>query len=349
VWIYYGRRLKQEASQSERQSEVGRVFRYLFAALGLTTAFIGIYRLLSTIVVLLVAPPVLGRQVMSDQMAAGLAAMVAGLPVWLFSWRPLAVEAMQEDEAGDRARRLLIRRAYLFLAIFAGVLGGMFSTAALLYQVLQAILGDPSADLLQRALQYLLLILLFAVLAGYHAAQLRSDARLAEQSLARRHQRYPVLILAPDEPASTEGEAAQQFTALMVAALQSQAPAIPVAVHSFSQGVPDESLAAVQAVILPSELVARPEEGIRLWLQAFNGPRLVVPTPATSWWWVFGSGRSLPSLARQTARMVKELAEAEKPQAPRDAAPWMPLVYLFAALFALLLVLLLLSLGISLV
>jgi uncharacterized membrane protein len=349
VWIYYGRQLRQEASRSEGQVWVGRFFRYLFAILGLSAAFIGIYRLLSTLFLLLVSPPVLGGQVISEEMAAGMAALIAGLPVWLLSWRPLASEAIQEDESGDRARRFVVRRIYLFLAIFAGVLGGMFSAAALLYQVFQAVLGDPTPDLLQRALDYLLLILLFAGLAGYHAVQLRSDSRLSEQSLSRRHARYPVLILAPDEPAASEEAEEQQFTALIVAALQSQAPAIPVAVHSYSQGVPDESLAAVQAVILPSELVARPEEGIRLWLQAFNGPRLVVPTPAAAWWWVFGSGRSLPSLARQTARMVKELAEAEEPQPPRDASPWMTLIYIFAALFALLLVLLLLSLGLSLV
>jgi hypothetical protein len=82
-------------------------------------------------------------------------------------------------------------------------------------------------------------------------------------------------------------------------------------------------------------LISRPSEAIRLWLQGFSGLRLVVPTPTKDWYWVLGSGRSLPALARQTAAIVRRLAEGEEPPQLRDSSPWLVIVYILAGLFAL--------------
>jgi hypothetical protein len=94
-----------------------------------------------------------------------------------------------------------------------------------------------------------------------------------------------VLVLASDV---ANEESSEDFTGSLVNALQRQAPAMPVAVHSTSLGAPDETLSTACAVILPAELLVKPPEAIRLWLQAFSGPRLVVPTPAKGWYWIFG-------------------------------------------------------------
>jgi len=82
-----------------------------------------------------------------------------------------------------------------------------------------------------------------------------------------------------------------------------------VAVHPISQGAPDESLSAARIVILPAELVARPGEALRLWLQGFQGYRLVLPTPTKEWIWLGSGSHSLSSLARQAARATRQLAE----------------------------------------
>jgi hypothetical protein len=114
-----------------------------------------------------------------------------------------------------------------------------------------------------------------------------------------------------DQTPETLTNDASDFAAAIVDALQKLAPSMPVAVHASTQGVPDETLSAARAVILPAELIARPSESIRLWLQAFNGKRVVVPTATQDWHWVFGSGKALDILARQAAHTVRQMAEEE--------------------------------------
>jgi hypothetical protein len=233
-------------------------------------------------------------------------------------------ESALEGEAGDRARRSLVRKVYLFLALFAGVLGVMFSSGALLYQLIRLLLGQPAPDMLLVSARLLALVLLFLLLALYHGFVLRQDNRLAERSLARRHAQFPVLVLAPDEG---------DFARLVMDVLEREVRELPVAVHSYSQGVPDETLSAARLVLLPAELLYRPSEAMRLWLQGFEGPRLVLPTPAAGWQWV-GAG-DLAVQVREAARLVRRLAEGEPlPQAPR-APSWMIIVYILAGLAAL--------------
>jgi hypothetical protein len=103
--------------------------------------------------------------------------------------------------------------------------------------------------------------------------------------------------------------------------------------------VPNEALSAARAVILPAELVARPSEAWRLWLQAYPGERVVIPTPTPGWQWVAGGRRSLHVLASQAADTIRRLAEGEEAAPPRESSLGMGVVYVFAALFALELVL----------
>jgi hypothetical protein len=321
-----------------------RLYDYVLALLGLVASFAGLQFLLSALVDrLLGAVPPEGLSD-RDRLAAGLAALAVGLPLWILAWRRVGREAALEGEVGDRARRSLVRKTYLYLVLFVAVIGVMFSTGVILFQLLSALLGQPPENLLEETLQQARLLLLYGLLLGFHAWALRSDNRLAERSLARRHAQYPVLVLAPD----AEGGPAD-FGPVVANALLRQASGLPVAIHAYSQGVPDESLAAARVVILPAELSARPSEAFRLWLQAFEGLHLVIPTPARDWHWVFGSGRSLNSLANQAARVVRQLAEGEEIDLPREASPWMFLVYLAAGLFALEIVLFILALVLPLV
>jgi hypothetical protein len=176
---------------------------------------------------------------------------------------------------------------------------------------------------------------LFAVLLAYHGWALRADGRSAERSLARRHALFPVLLLVPDKEVTLpEGLVAYgSFADALVQALHRLAPGLPVALHPFSQGAPDASLSAARAVILPSELVIRPPEAIRLWLQGFSGWRIVVPTLSPGWHWVFGSGRSIDAQARRAAQVVRQMAEGEDVTPPREASAWTTVAYILAGLF----------------
>ncbi len=355
LWFYYWRSLQTSIrilSQPDggaepvelqafelRAASLRRPYHYVLSLLGLGATFMGLHLLLTFLIDSFIGEQAVFGGALRDSLAASLAAILVGLPLWLLAWRPLVREAALSGEMGDHARRSTLRKGYLFLVLFVTVIGLMFSAGAVLFQLLSALLGDPPPDMLAGTLRLVEVMLLFALLLTYHWQVLRADNRLAERSLARSHAQFPVLVLSPDNG---------DFANSLVYALQREVAELPVAVHAYSQGVPDETLSAARAVILPGELLAKPSEAMRLWLQGFNGVRLVVPTPAPDWHWVFASGRPLAAGARQVPRAVRHLAEGEEVPPPREASPWMVLVYVLAALFAAQLLLGVVSLTISL-
>ncbi len=370
IWAYYGRRLNLEtavraepaAAQGEnwlQRVTLRRLYVYILSLFGLGTAFIGLQLLFSFLLDAIVSPGAVFGVSGRDQLARALADLAVGTPLWFYAWRQAIVEAAAAGEAGDHARRSTVRKGYLFLVLFAGVIGVMFSAGGLLNQLINAALGNAPDDLLPQVLQQSRILLLFALVLGYHWIVLRADNRLAERSLSRRHAQFPVLVLAPGSragPAQAEFPAREQapedetgFASAVLNALHRQAPALPVAVHPAAQGAPDITLSAARAVILTAELAARPSEALRLWLQSYDGARIVIPTATRDWYWVFGSDGSLASQANQAARIVRRLAEGEQGQAPRESAPWMIAIYVFAALFALELIAGLLALVASLI
>lgn len=346
VWAYFGRLLSAEIraypEQAEGEEQAGlraaalrRLYYYVLSLLGLVTTFTGLQLLLGFFLDLATSKaPILGSA-LRNNLAAAISALVIGAPLWVLTWRPMAQEAALEGETGDHARRSLIRKVYLYFVLFAAVMGVMFSAGALLFPLLRAALGERPVNLLSESLQMLKVLVLFALLLAYHWLVLRGDQRLAERSLSRRHAQFPVLVLALED---------EDFAEQIVAALRREAADLPVAVHDYRQGAPDESLSAARAAILPAELAARPSEALRLWLQGYDGVRLVVPTPAQGWHWVFGSGRPLAALARQAAHTVRQLAEGVQPSSPRETSPWLVVVYTLAGLFGLSLLMSLISL-----
>jgi hypothetical protein len=368
IWLYYGRDLRVELraiphSQPEpsaipandtiagaevvgaererqRRAELRRLYYYLLAFLGLLAMFVGLQLVLSGVLDLAFSAKTFGIAALRNQLASGIAALVIGMPVWLMTWRPMALEAAQEGESADYARRSPTRKAYLYLLLFGGVLGVMFTAGMLIYQLLRALLGDPVDNILLAALQQFKSLLLFAGLLIFHGLALRADNRIAERSLARRYAQFPVLILALDE---------SDFDAYLAKAIQDLTPGLPVAIHHSSLGAPDAELSTARAVILPAELVSRPSEALRLWLQGFSGERLVITLPTQGWYWVPVARKGLAGLARQTAQIVRQLAEGQEAPPLREYTAFMVGVYIFAGLFALELVLAAISLVASLI
>ena len=324
VWFYYQRILRQDlrlppdlqdaerdntarfSSPALRRSGLRRTYLYLLALLGLAWTLIGITGFLTMLVTLLAGrAPGLDFATIRG-LTETLSAALVGLPVWITAWRLAQLEAAVEGEAGDHARRSLVRRGFIYLALIVGLAGVMVGAGLLFFNLFNAALGNAAEDLLTDVLQSVHVIVLYALVLVYHWLVLRADGRLAQRSLGRQLAQFPVLILAPDNGGSADKGG---FSDQLIKALKHYAPAIPVAVHFYSQGVPDEQLSAARAVILPAELLAKPTEAIRLWLQGFDGPRLVIPTPTPGWQWILGGARPLSTLARQAAQSVRQLAE----------------------------------------
>ena len=342
VWAYYGHWLSRcmaETPDAPRRAGMRRLYFYILSAIGLGATFIGLSMLLSFVVDASIGD-LMWAGTLRLRLAASLATLFAGLPLWSLTWRPMQAEALASGDPGDHARRSLVRKVYLYLALFVSVIGGMIAAVALLFLLIRTLLGDRPPGFTQSLLNYLQLLFLFALMGVYHGLTLRRDGRVAAHALTTKHALFPVLIFDPgnDDP----------FAQTMLAAIQKQTPRLPAAIQPVTQQIPEEALATVKAAIVPGDLALNPPEALRLWLRDFNGSKLIVPRAAVGWVWSDGTGRSLQAAAGQVAQAVHQLAEDQEVRQPAGASGWMIFIYVIAALFGLEILMALTSLVVSL-
>lgn len=286
-----------------------RLLRYLIAAAGLVPCFIGLFGLLTFLVEALAGRAMLFH---TDELATAISMVLIGLPLWWYTWRSLTQEAALEGETGEHARRARSRKGYLYLVVFMGTVGSMFSAGALVYHLLEAVFGISPEGLGLRLLHDLADGLLFAALLGYHVRVLRQDARIRAAALRERYSRFPVLILPPDEE--------PDWAVRLSSELDRRTPDLPVAVHPLSAGAPDETLSAARAIILPGDWADHASEAMMLWLKGFTGHRVVLSPNRDSW--VFTTAPASPiQEAQRAAEIIRHLAEGEPPHTP-GSMPW---------------------------
>jgi hypothetical protein len=322
MWGYYGHWLTMsmsEVADAPRRSGMRRLYSYILSAIGLGAAFIGLRMVLAFLVDALPGGQVWGGALRLS-LAAALATLGAGLPLWLANWRPMQAEALSSGAAGDHARRSLVRRIYLYLALFISVIGGMISAGSLVYRLLNSLLGVAVPNILAASLKDLELLALFVLLGVYHGLTMGRDGKTAGRALAEKHAAFPTLIF--DEENGSFGPG-------MLRAIQKQTPRLPVALQLVSQSMGKGS--APLAVILPADLALDPPEPIRKWLLAFKGSRLVVPRPAAGWVWVGSTQTDL----NQAALALRQLAEGQEIRQKAAVTGWMIFLYVLAGLFGL--------------
>jgi hypothetical protein len=317
VWAYYGHWLTltmSEIPDTTRRAGMRRLYFYILSAIGLTAAFSG----LAALVTFLIDRLMVGTAQL-DALTGGLAALATGLPLWLLTWLPMQAEALSAGDAGDHARRSLLRRIYLYLALFVSVVGGMITAVSLLFQLLRALLGQPQHNLAGTLLRLAALLLLFVGLGVYHSLTLGRDGKLASAALTARHAAYPVLLFDPGDGT---------FARDLAAAIQKQTPRLPVTVQPLDK--PVAKGAAAQAVLLPADVALDPPEGLRQWLGKFNGSRLAVPREAGGKWTLTGAAQSD---FHQAALTLRALAEGHTLRQKTGTSAWMIVVYIAAGLF----------------
>ena len=329
LWAYYGRAFRQTFSLeaiSGRSRTFRKLYHYLLAGLGTAAVVGGLQTLLSVLIDLGLRNAFLGGPAVRNRLSASLAGLAVGLPTWLVPWGRLNADIQRKDVSGDRAERSLIRKAYLYLMLFAGIIGGMVSGGRTAFILFKALLGEPVPDLGAEALTQFSLLLIFSGLFAYHLVVHRRDLRREERALAALHAEYPVLILDREG-----GDLAPRLTAV----LQREAPSLPVSVHTPGKDLPTRAQVEAKAVVLPGSMIVEPTPEVHAFLEGYGGQRLVVPTEAEGWHWVYGSGRPQSSLAGRTARLVRELAEGEDLSAESDRSPFQTVLMVFGVLFSL--------------
>ncbi len=204
--------------------------------------------------------------------------------------------------------------------------------------MLNAVLGNPSADFWLNFFQRLQTLLIVLVWLLYHLEALRRDARFAQRALSDRHASFPVLIF-DNEAGAFAGELAP--------ILQRQMPRLPVAICRLGSAPLDDDLSAARLVVLPLDLATRPPEALRLWLENYSGRRILAPVADEQWVWLGTPLRSRGELAQATAQAVRQVAEGQPVKPPTPNSPWVIAGYILAGLFGLEILLVLFALLMS--
>ena len=337
VWAYYGRWLHHDIrnfGDASRRDGLGRLYYYILSLAGLITGFSGTALLVTFILDMLV-----GRQIWGPDLrlriSAALAALIIGLPLWLMTWPRMQTQSLLQGSDGGSARRSVVRKTYLYLVLFASVIGGMVSAVTVVFRLLQAALGSQPLDLVAM-LDALGLLVLFVIVLVYHLRCLRADGTEAARVLVERHEKYHVLVF--EQKGSGFGESLRLST-------QKQAQGLNLTVLDANADIPLDAK-SVQAVILPSDLALNPQKNLGKFLSAFEGRVIVAPVEHPRILWT-GAGRKP---ADGAALILRQLSEGQEIRTSAGStSAWMVVVYILAAISGFELLMLLLSLGISLI
>jgi hypothetical protein len=336
VWAYHWNVLKQDISKlpdEVQQHTQRRLYFYLLSLSGMAATFLSLQLLITMVVEVLFCRPVSGdvRQVctrlLENQLPNLIAVLLVSVPLWILHWRPVHSRAVQDDEIGESARASLLRRGYLYLVLFAGVIGSMVTTGWLLFELISSILGVSTPNFTQTFLTLLGTLVLFLVFTIYHWRLLRQDGQKLDETMASRQQAFPVVVVTRDD----------SFAEQIRKALTALAPDVPLIIQDTDQPLA-EGVQDAKAVILSADMLAGSNGTIQDWLHGFEGERLVLPTPTQGWVWLGLTEQSLSRQARQAARVVRQLAEAGEAKAGRSLSPATVLGYVLGALLGIIVI-----------
>jgi hypothetical protein len=327
VWAYYGHWLTRHIAgvgDRVRQAGMKRLYNYLLSFIGLVVAFIGVAALVGFLIDVLTEFGISFTDSLRENLVASISSLIVGVPLWLVMWRPMQVEATAAGEMGDDARRSVLRKAYLYLALFASVIGGMATAVGLVYQLIRIVLNVEVNDFLNNILNLAQLLFLFAVVLVYHLNVLRRDGASTADSLAEKQTEYNVLLV-------DSGNGFAESVKNSLGKLGSKVRLTVIDPDARPEG-------SFHAILLDGSVVVDAPE----WIRAFKGSRIVVQNEAKDIVWTED--------ALQAAQSVQRLAEGQEIQNQKTRrSPWTTIVYVFAALFALQLLFMLFALGLSLI
>jgi hypothetical protein len=327
VWAYYGYWLDRHIAavgDQVRQAGMKRLYNYILSFIGLVVTFIGVATLLNFIIDVVTRASLSLSTGMREVLTASIASLIVGIPLWILMWRPVQAEAMTPGEMGDHARRSVLRKAYLYLTLFASVIGGMGTAVGLVYQLIRVVLNVEVSDFLNTVLNLGQLLFLFGVVLVYHLNVLRADGASTADALAQKQGDYSLLIV----------DAGNGFVEAVQAALAKLSSKVRVAITN-PDSKPEGNF---NSILLNGDLAVNAPE----WIRSFDGSKIVVQNESKNIVWTED--------ALQAAQSVQKLAEGQPIQKQKTTrSPWTIVMYVFAALFALQLLFIILALGISLV
>ena len=295
LWAYHALVLQRDvnlAPDVPSQAAIRRLYRYILATIGLGAVLIGIGGNISVLIVMISASGF--GDGLREQVAGSIAALVAGLPVWLLSWRKVQLASQSAGSEGQVERRATVRKIYLYLFLFVATMTVLASAVVILSQLLNLALGtETSDDLLSMLAHAIAFSVLAAGLWVYHRARLRED-RDREKIYERDHAiEVRVVILTSEE---------DEFGAALGLVLQDELPGLVTEQIAVAGGI--EGLSADDILIAPGDLAGL--------LADSPAHKLLVPLSRPGWNWVGAPLSSQQDTIKETIHALRRLIAGQR-------------------------------------
>ncbi len=326
VWAYFWRELKFTIADHEnalQQASYQRIYNSILSFAGLVVSFLGVLSLLGVIIENLFN---LSIGTNSPMLSDALALLVIGVPLWLKYWQKIQLETSLSDEIGAAARKSVLRKTYLYLALFATVVGSMLSTGWWIYGILNALLDQMPTNFWMNFFLQLRIAFLFAVFLVYHLRVLRTDSHEAKQESEVELSDFSVLVL---------HGANSTFGNELVQAIQQKSPHLNVSIYPIDSSKSGEPIPQTSLMLLPSNLAVNPSPALQAHLQNYTGQVVVVPQEQKNWYWLSVSDQNQADMLQEASSAVQQLSENHTPHSTSSRNPWMIVVYILAGLFTL--------------
>ncbi len=328
IWAYFGHvwnRTIDEESNIIRRDALRRLYFYILSILGNLAVFIGV-QIIAGVFVDILFEDFTGISYYAGSISSSLSMLAVGLPVWLHYWPGLQTKASQIDDSGDHARRSTIRKSYLYLILFSLVVGLMSSAGLFLYHLISSLTvenaGNPLIELAHDSAT-LIIVVIWLV---YHFIVLRNDGKVSQAAIEGLHAAFPVLLISDDNP---------EYGQLVAEKLKIIAPQIPLLVQSHETLKDDSELGSYKAVIYSSRILTGEVTPAKHAIGSFSGKHIILPAERDGWIWQGVVRENRLDSAKETARIVRQLAESQPVQAVSSSNPWILLGYILGGLFAL--------------
>ena len=295
LWAYHALVLQRDADLAPdvpSQAAIRRLYRYILATIGLGAVLIGLGGNISVLIAMLSTNGF--GDGLREQVAGSSAALVAGLPVWLLSWRKVQLDSQSAGLDGQVERRATIRKIYLYLFLFVATMTVLASTVVILAQFVNLALGtEGPGDLLSLLAHAIAFSVIAAGLWLYHRACLREDRDREKVYERNNATQVCVVILVPEE---------DEFGAALGLVLRDEFPGLvieQIAVTSVTDG-----LSADDVVIAPGDLVGLVAES--------PARKLLVPLSRPGWDWVGAPTNSQKDTIRETTHALRRLLAGQR-------------------------------------
>ena len=323
VWLFFRRELQKTITQNGdelRQASLKRIFNSILSFAGLSVSFLGLLLLLGAIIESIFSRSI-GNQ--SALLSDALALLLIGLPLWLYYWKRIQQEVNQENEISLSARKSLIRRGYLYLALFATVVGSMISIGWWIYGILDALLGNFTLDFWQSFYLQLRIAFLFVIFLVYHLRVLRVDGRISPAALHEELATYSVLILQSDSSDLSE----DIYRAIQKA---SHLSAKLISIEQFTNELNHEQ---TDLFVIPTPHMDKFPPPITKFLQGYKGKVLCLPGKRENWYWLNTQAKDSKHVIDDTVAAIQKLSKNQAFISSSLGNPWMIAVYILAGLF----------------